>query len=489
MGSQMSRQDPTSDQSVTSAVKMEDKETVVTATQTIRWSPACDRCTRHHLKCDRQTPCTNCSKLNATMRTQCSKKKKINVILKPLRGKVATKNSTDSDLILADAHGASSAALSPQRFANLCEYRKEFEWGDYRKYSKPMPYFHCIAYSLGNSVPNMPGLEFSRDYTDWIFPITEGTDLIIESRYCKPGMAIRDLQAYMSPEDHPRKYLIETPANAHKKEPERTKLFLERWHKDILKFVFQFEHTKDRWSHYYEAETTHTLIKSCAQFQGRIIEKAAANGGSLSHLDLLVLDALRALGLSHQISEVQMQMRESEFDEHGYIEPTTLAPGANGTIFKVTRYNYDNYCPYSESTDRPEGDKLGKILKHVILTCEENINNAHHWHVIAAVLSLLSLVLGDLSPKKDFIKTFDDEKLEEAWVELCEFLERKCGKHHPLWNYETCPTYFGQNDPKYKPYRWLFEDLTSIWNKGGLSKEYEDELLPSKLRALAFGLQ
>lgn len=64
-----------------------------------------------------------------------------------------------------------------------------------------------------------------------------------------------------------------------------------------------------------------------------------------------------------------------DFEAHGYAEPTIVAPGANNTTFKVSRYNHDIHGPYPEERDRPEGDLLGNVLKHVILTCEENISN------------------------------------------------------------------------------------------------------------------
>ena len=258
-----------------------------------------------------------------------------------------------------------------------------------------------------------------------------------------------------------------TGTYAYKKEEERTELFRERRYKDMLRFVFQFEHTKVRWKDYYEANRTYELIKNCANFQGQIIEKAAAKDADLSHLELLISDTLRALGLSHQASEVQVQMSIVDFEAHGYAEPTIVAPGANNTTFKVSRYNHDIHGPYPEERDQPEGDLLGNVLKHVILTCEENISNRYHWHIIAAILSLLSLVFGDLSPKREFVTTFDDKELEDASLKLCGLLETKCGGHHPLWKHDTCPFYSGLNNPEYNAHQCLYDDLMSIWNKGG----------------------
>ena len=313
----------------------------------------------------------------------------------------------------------------------------------------------------------MPGLEFSRDYTDWVLPIMKGTALIVGCRDIKPRKQIKDLQAYMPADDHPQRYFSETGAYAIRPEETKTKLFRERRYKDMLRFVFHFEHTKARWEHYYEANTTHELIKNCANFQGQIIERAAARDADLGHLDLLIFDTLRALGLSHQISQVQTQMSDADFDEHGYVVPTTVAPSGSSTAFTITRYNHNIHGPYPGGRDQPEGDLLGKILKHIILTCEENMSNRYHWHIIAAVLSLLSLVFGDLSPRKEFVTTFDDEELEDAWLKLCGLLDQNCGGYHPLWNYETCPIYSGRKKSKYNTHQCLYNDLISIWNKGG----------------------
>ena len=67
---------------------------------------------------------------------------------------VATKSSAVIDLTLTDNDEATETALSPTLFNNLCEYRKEWEWADFRQYSKPMSHFHPIAFKLGNSVPS-----------------------------------------------------------------------------------------------------------------------------------------------------------------------------------------------------------------------------------------------------------------------------------------------------------------------------------------------
>ncbi|KAH9216162.1 hypothetical protein DL95DRAFT_407834 [Leptodontidium sp. 2 PMI_412] len=261
---------------------------------------------------------------------------------------------TDNNPILPDNHETSPEALSIPRFTNLGQYRREFKWKVYRKSLEPVPYVHSIACSLTDSVPNLPGLEFSCDYTDWIFPVTDNTDLIIKTRYLKPEMEIRDLQAYMRPEDHLTKYNSTFGANGNEKIEIRQKLVRGRTYKDILKFAFQFEHTKRHWPQYYGFKTTHDLIKRCAQFQARIIEKAETQMRNFCHMELLVLDSVRALA--------------SGFDEHGYIEPTALVSGANGPFFEVARYDYDTHGPHSQSMTRPEGDKLGKILKHIILS-------------------------------------------------------------------------------------------------------------------------
>lgn len=97
-------------------------------------------------------------------------------------------------------------------------------------------------------------------------------------------------------------------------------------------------------------------------------------GRHLRNIELVVLDTLRALALSHQVSEIQTHMRDSEFDENEYTEPTTLDSGTNGPFFQVTKYDPETHGEYSAFIERPEGDKLSSIMKHVILTCEANIN-------------------------------------------------------------------------------------------------------------------
>ncbi|KAG4439441.1 hypothetical protein IFR05_005088 [Cadophora sp. M221] len=229
------------------------------------------------------------------------------------------------------------------------------------------------------------------------------------------------------------------------------------------------------------------LTKVCAESQGQLIWQAMDDDQHLRDVELVILDTLRALALSHQRSEVQMHMRDSEFEEHQCTKPTTIETGPKGPTSEVVKYDCDSHGKYSASLEHPEGDALSSIMKHVFLTCEANVHDIYYCHVIAAVLCLLTLVIADLAPTREFINTFDDEKFEEAWGRLCKVLKEHCSGYHPFWRPEKGMSPFEQENPELKLYGVLFEDLKGIWNGGGFCKEYEDEPLSTKLRSVAFG--
>ncbi|KAH6714162.1 hypothetical protein BKA61DRAFT_576135 [Leptodontidium sp. MPI-SDFR-AT-0119] len=108
------------------------------------------------------------------------------------------------------------------RFSNLLDYRRTFRWENDKEYTTPIPEVHPIASSLTDSIPNLPGLEFARSFTDWILPAAKDTKLVIHAGYVKPEMEIQDFKYY------------------NVDEAERKVLERKRNYKQMLKFLDQF---------------------------------------------------------------------------------------------------------------------------------------------------------------------------------------------------------------------------------------------------------
>ncbi|CZT43302.1 uncharacterized protein RSE6_03314 [Rhynchosporium secalis] len=364
---------------------------------------------------------------------------------------------------------------STLRFYKLLEHREDYQWQDHRTYEEPRSSSHPLAYELMNSVPNMPGLEFSRDFVDWLLPTANNTHLIVKTIHNDPQKDsqkdpqkdTQDLQAIMVPCPNFQNW---------------------RW-KNMLRFLDQFQQTKTscRWKHHYEQEGTLDLIKNCADFQAEFLRYDDPRHPKLKDIELVVFDALRALALSHQIADIMTLLNDSDFDTHRYTKPTILqAP--NGKMIQVTKYDQKSHGEYSMGHNQLEGNKLSSILKHVVLTCEENVSDVREGPVIAVVICLLNLVAANLASAVECVNTFDIDKLETVLQHLCAFLERSSdGVHHPFRKRSDDVHYVGKTDRAYEIQGMLFQDLYRVWNDGGFWQEHENDPLLTKLRAVAFG--
>ncbi|KAL2069419.1 hypothetical protein VTL71DRAFT_14098 [Oculimacula yallundae] len=438
--------------------------------------------------CDRWSPCTNCRRLDPISRSLCSKKKvdsAFPVFSQIRKADVQTSLYPKKSFAYPASEKNMSVGTGAPRFLRLLDSTNVQE---YRTYIYPEASDNSLACSLYDSVPNLPGLEFSRDFTDWILPTANGTSLIVKITGDVHRMEIRDLQVWQQLRDRPcsGESLEGSGDELDFKEKQRQRG--KKYH-GMLKFLDQFSETQTRWSHQFDQESTHRLIKYCAEFQERLVLKAMEEDRDLSDIDLLILDALQALGLSHQIAEVTRLLDDDDFEDHGYTEPTTLqAPstGTEGKTIQVTKYNPGIHGPISLPYNPPEGTKLSSILKHVVLTCEMFITDIRQGHVIAAVMFLLTLVIADLATDVECVNTFDDDKLEEVLAEMCAYLESACQGHHPFQREHAGLMYPEQVDPAYEPHWCLFEQLKCIWNSNGLWQECEEETLLAKLRFIAF---
>jgi hypothetical protein len=202
----------------------------------------------------------------------------------------------------------------------------------------------------------------------------------------------------------------------------------------LVAYLKQFHDINSRWGQEYDMHTEE-VITECAEIQKDIVLKSRRIGKPLTEENLLIAMSLRALGLTHRISELTMHLSpetSDEFLENGrFKKPVVISDSQDPLlpVVEVCRVRQKN-VPRDDRNDR----KLSILIQQIVKVTYRLIvrGRPSDWPAIVCVLCLLALAR-ETTQGFDYIVGFENtDELDFVWQMLCEVFDFSTKGHHPL---------------------------------------------------------
>jgi len=246
----------------------------------------------------------------------------------------------------------------------------------------------------------------------------------------------------------------------------------------IIAFVKQFHEINNRWDNRYEP-VTEGIITLCAEMQENILEERRPGYESLSEIDLILVSALRILGLSYNIADVDANLRhvsEAEFHEAAmFVEPEDVSIDQNPSI-TISRHD-----PASSTLAEADGTLLATLIQELVGKTQRLLirGRFRDLPVLICVLYLLKLIEKSITCVVQYI---DLPNLDRGFAficnELCRLYDAASKGHNPLvdaWDRSEYAKLVGLHTLALAH----FEALNNLWVDGGMYHVFVPVKLPN----------
>ena len=278
---------------------------------------------------------------------------------------------------------------------------------------------------------------------DWLLPAINGINLKIHLEYEDPDVEIKDLDHYAS------------ESNIHTKPA-------------IIAFIQQFHDLNNRWGNWYEP-VTEGIINMCAAIQEDILREHRPGREPLSEIHLILVSALRVLGLCHNIADVQANLRpmsEEEFVEREeFVEPEDISIDENPSII-IHRHD-----PSSDNLAETDGTLLKTLLLELVSKTQGLLLRGRAWDlpVLFCVICLLQLIQGSITCDMPYIHMpYLFGTFGSVHKNLCLIYDAVSKGHNPLvdgWDRDEYAALVGSHTLALEH----FEVLNALWVNAGTS--------------------
>jgi hypothetical protein len=202
----------------------------------------------------------------------------------------------------------------------------------------------------------------------------------------------------------------------------------------LVAYLKQFHDINSRWGQEFEVHTEE-VITECAEIQKDIVLKNRRIGKPLTEENLLIAMSLRALGLTHRISELTMHLSPESNDEFlksgRFKKPVVISDSQDPLlpVVEVCRVRPKN-VPRDDRNDR----KLTILIQQIVKVTYRLIirGRPSDWPAIVCVLCLLNLTQETIEGLEYIVGFENVGELGSVWKMLCDLFDFSTKGHHPL---------------------------------------------------------